>query len=165
MKWIAAVFLALTAGPALAFPHVDTISSDTLSTVPLRVKTTFTVQLVGYEPHSYWAIRANSGSGPLVQFFDCQAPPDWSCGTYPSGSTNARTFVPPNFGPWPWPGILSFSIVTDRANPCVDLHFENGILGKTPLVNDDYVVEGCLVVDAPTPAAPSSWGWVKATYR
>jgi hypothetical protein len=157
--------VALTAGPALAFPHIDTISSETLSTVPFRVKTTFTIQLVGYEPHSYWAIRVESGSGPVVQFFDCGAPANWLCGSYAPGSTDYLEFVPPNSGPWPWPGVMTFFIVTDQAAPCVSLDFYNGILSKTPRVNEDFVVEGCLVVDAPTPAAMTSWGQMKAIYR
>ena len=60
---------------------------------------------------------------------------------------------------------MTFSIVTDQVAPCVDLDFGNGLLGKTPQTNDDYVVQACLVVDSPTPAATASWGSLKAIYR
>jgi len=91
MRGIAAIVLALAgtvaAGPSFAFPHINTISSETVSTSPIRVKTTFTVELVGYDPGAaYWGIN-------------------------------------------------------------------------------DYVVTGCLVIDAPTPAGASSWGRIKAAYR
>jgi hypothetical protein len=159
-----ALAAVLAAGPSFAFPHINTISSETLSTSPLRVRTTFTVELVGYNPGAaYWGIHVNSGSGPAVQFFGCEAPASWICESYPPGSTDNVEFFPAQ-PTWPWP-MLTFALVTDQAAPCVELDFYNGILGKTPQVNNDYVVSGCLVVDAPTPARSASWGSVKAAYR
>lgn len=154
-----------TAGPAFAFPQIDTIRSETLSTSPLRVRTTFTVQLVGYLPDApYWGLSVEPGQGPAVTFYDCQAPASWNCGFLFPGS-DFLNFNPPQGGEWPWPGVTMFSIVTDQAAPCVNLDFYNGILGKTPQTNNDYVVPACLVVDAPTSAAAASWGSVKAIYR
>jgi hypothetical protein len=151
----------LAAGPAFAFARINTISSETLSTSPLRVRTTFTVEFVGYNPGAaYWAIRITTGTGPAVHFYDCVAPAAWGCG---SGSTEFVEFSPVT-PTWPWPP-MTLSIVTDQAAPCVDFDFYNGILGKTPQVNEDYFVQGCLVVDAPTPAGATSWGRLKVTYR
>ena len=47
----------------------------------------------------------------------------------------------------------------------MEFDFWSGILGKTPQTANDYVVTGCLVVDAPTPAGANSWGRIKAAYR
>ena len=166
MRWIAAVTLvlafALTAAPTFAFPHINTISSETLNTEPLLVNTTFTVQLVGYEPFAYWGFHVEAGEGSGVQFFDCEAPSSWNC--LPSPVATHVHFNPPS-GSWPWPGVMTFTIMTDQAEPCVKLVFENGILGKTPQTNQAYEIAACLVVDAPTPAAPVTWGAIKATYR
>ena len=168
MRWLAvpvALAATLAASPSFAVPRINTISSEVVSTSPLRVKTTFTVQLVGYEPFGYSGIEVFPGTGPAVQFFDCQAPAGWNCGTYPPESTSYLSFDPPLNIAWPWPGVLSFSITTDQADPCVDLQFWNPLLAKTPQVNDSYDVHCCLVVDAPTPTASSSWGHLKAIYR
>ena len=168
MKWIigiAAVFAVGLARPVGAVPRINTISSETISTSPLRIKTTFTVQLVGYEPFGYQGLEVFSGSGPAVHFFACEAPASWSADVWTYGSTSYASFVTPDYYPWPWPGVTTFSITTDQPNPCVSLDFWNPLLSKTPHTNYDYVVDGCLVVDAPTPAGTTSWGAVKAIYR
>jgi len=154
-----------TAGPAFAVPRINTISSETISTSPLRIKTTFTVQLVGYEPFGYQGLEVFNGATPAVNFFECSAPDTWSADVWTFGSVSYASFVTPDHYPWPWPGVLTFSITTDQPNPCVVMDFWNPLLTKTPRTNDTYSVEGCLVVDAPTPAAQTSWGTVKATYR
>ena len=168
MRGIAAIVLALAgtvaAGPSFAFPHINTISSEVVSTSPIRVKTTFTVELVGYNPGAaYWGINITPATGSTVQFYGAEAPASWSGGSYPPGATDNVEFHP-NAPSWPWP-LLTFSIVTDQAAPCVEFDFWNGILGKTPQIANDYVVTGCLVVDAPTPVGASSWGRIKAAYR
>jgi hypothetical protein len=127
MKWIIGVALALpvvlAGSPSLAVPQINTISSETVSTSPLRVKTTFTVQLVGYEPFGYQGMTVYNGSGPTVTFFDCQAPAPWNCGVFSYGSVTLVEFEPPQPYPWPWPGVMTFSITTDQTAPCVALDF------------------------------------------
>ena len=154
-----------TAGPAFAVPRINTISSETISTDPPRVKTTFTVELVGYEPFGYQGLEVFNGSGPTVGFFACEAPASWSADVWTYGSVSFASFVTPDNYPWPWPGVTTFSITTDQANPCVELDFWNPLLSKVPQTNDSYVIDACLVVDAPTPAGSTSWGTVKAMYR
>ena len=152
-------------GPAFAVPRIDTISSEIVSSSPFRVKTTFTVQLVGYEPFGYQGLVLYPGSGPAFTFYDCSAPAPWTCEATSFESANFVQFNPPDFYTWPWPGVMTFSITTDQAAPCVLFDFWNPPLSKTPRTNDSYFVDGCLVVDAPTPATSTSWGSVKATYR
>jgi hypothetical protein len=169
MKWIAVFFtviaVATTAGPSFAYPQINTISSVMVSTSPLLFKTTFTVQLVGYEPFGYDGFKVITGTGPTVTLTDCESPTPWSCHIATTVPTGAAYFIPPTGYPWPWPGIVTFSITSDQAAPCVEIRFQNGLLSKTPRTNSDFIVVGCLVVDAPLPTHSSTWGALKAVYR
>ena len=154
--------LVAAAAPALANPHINVIASETTSTSPLRVKTTFTVENVGYTACCYGAAFyvMSSGVGPTVHFYGAEGNADFTGynpnADYVSFEINSMAA---------YAGVHAFAIVTDQSVPCVDLTFWDPILGKTPTTNSDYVVRGCLAVDMPTPASPSSWGSVKATYR
>jgi hypothetical protein len=153
---------ALTAGPSFAFPQIDTTNSETVSTVPPRYRATFTVTLSGYEPGSFFGFNMQTGTGPLVHFYDAQAPATWNAGT--SAGNDVAYFGSTS---WGQDGTTEFSVLTDQPVPCVRIIFEDPILAKapSPRVTNSYVVEGCLQVDAPTPAHSSSWGSVKASYR
>ena len=69
-----------------------------------------------------------------------------------------------SFDPWHGDaGTLppnTYSIITDQVAPCVRFEFLCVILmGAVP------PIETCLAVDMPVPAARTSWGAVKSTYR
>ena len=170
MRWIAGAVLAisalLTAGPSFAYPQINTISSVMVSASPLLFKTTFTVQLVGYEPSGYDGFRVSTGTGPTVTLSACEAPAPWSCHIATSPLPTGRAyFIPPFDYQWPWPGVATFSITSDQAAPCVEIRFQNGLLSKTPRTNTDFVIVGCLVVDAPLASQSSTWGALKVVYR
>ena len=157
-----ALAAVLTAGPSFAFPQIDTTNSETVSTVPPRYRTTFTVTLSGYEPGSFFGFNIQTGTGPVVHFYDSQAPATWNTGVL---ATNDAAYF--GTSTWGQDGTTEFSIVTDQPVPCVRITFEDPLLSKapSPRVANSYVVDGCLQVDAPTPASPASWGSVKAMYR
>jgi hypothetical protein len=138
-------------------------ASETLSTTPLRVKTTFTYEDVGYRPCCYsvdFYIRS-SGLGPAVHFDQGESDALWTpylmdgdAGVYFQHVDNAA-----------YEGIHTFSIVTDQATPCVEITFWDYLLSRTPTTNSHYLIQACLAVDMPTPARPTSWGSVKSQYR
>ncbi len=67
----------------------------------------------------------------------------------------------------PVPPVITASFVSDQPVPCVRFTFIDFLLARTPspTMNGDYVVDACLRVDAPVPAAPASWGSLKVRYR
>ena len=152
----------LTAGPAFAFPQIDTTNREMVSAVPPRYRATFTVTLSGYEPGSFYGFNMQTGVGPVVHFYDPQAPVTWNAGT---SANNDIAFFGTNS--WGQDGTTEFSIVTDQPVPCVRFIFEDPLLGKSPnsRVANSYVVEGCLEVEAPTATRTMTWGGVKAVYR
>jgi hypothetical protein len=63
-----ALAVSLATSPAFAVPQINVIGSETISTVPPRYKTTFTVQMVGYmPPGAYFGFHLES-SGQGVSF-------------------------------------------------------------------------------------------------
>ena len=101
----------------------------------------------------------NSGLGAPVTFYGTTSPP------YPWGSNYAANGANYYVDGGGIHGLLQFSVTTDQQVPCVKITFLDGLLSKTPQMESNYVVTGCLAVDMPTPAAPTSWGGVKAIYR
>jgi hypothetical protein len=159
-----ALVLAISATPALAFPHVNVTASETISTVPPRYKTTFTVELVGYNPPAAWygVELSSSGQGAPVTFYatECPAYP-WSCS---NNSTLAWYYR--DGGGLGGPAT-QFSVTTDQQVPCLRIRIPDMLLAKTPTprVENDYVITACLAVDMPTPAGATTWGSLKAIYR
>lgn len=154
---------ATAASSAFAVPQINVISSETVSTVPPRYKTTFTIQFVGYmPPGAYYGFDLeSSGLGAPVTFHGAESP------AYPWQSHYAPTMAEYFVDGGGFQGLLQFSVTTDQQVPCVTITFLDMLLSKTPTrqVQNNYVVKGCLAVDMPTPAAQATWGSVKAFYR
>lgn len=168
MKFLApAVFLAaafaVSSTPAYAVPQINVLSNETISTIPPRYKTTFTMQLVGFNPPAAWYGMqiSSSGQGAPVTFYgtECPAYP-WSCH---SSLSLAEYYKDGGLGG----PATQFSVTTDQLIPCVQIRFPNALLFKTPTprVDNDYVITACPAADMPTPASSTTWGNLKATYR
>ena len=159
-----ALAVAISATPAMAFPQINVTANETLSTVPPRYKTTFTFQLVGYNPPAAWYgnLLSSSGQGAPVTFYgtECPAYP-WSCSNTPAGASYYK-----DGGGLGGPA-MQFSVTTDQLVPCVSIRIPDMLLAKvpTPRVENDYIITACLAADMPTPAGPASWGCLKAIYR
>lgn len=156
---------AAIAAPASAWPYIDVTASEVLSVDPPRVRTTFDLSFVGYHPGGGPAFFITPlASQPALHLLECQAPASWYCQPSPQGD-----FLDFNFHPLggPWPPSFTFSIVTDQAIPCVRFLFWDPLLGKvpSPSLNATYEIEACLLVDAPVPTRPASWGSMKSLYR
>ena len=157
-----ALAVALAAAPTFAFPHIDTVACDTLSTNPLRVRTTFNLDLVGPGSWCWFDVEPRPvGPQPAdsTHFYDCGAPSGWQCGFF---STPFLHFVLTLKCFGSGEHFLGFSVVANRPAPCARF-----IFGAPVLLLDDgsYTVEGCLGLDGPVPATPTTWGHIKATYR
>ena len=169
MRWIAGASLAcamvfLTVAPSLAIPTITVTANEVISTVPPRYKTTFKLELVGYNPIAAWyGIQlTSSGLGPAVNFYGMECPSyPWSC-----SSTVAMAAAYKDGGGLTGPPT-QFSVVTDQLIPCVKIRIPDMLLAKapTPRLQNDYVITACLAADMPTPTSPSTWGFVKAIYR
>jgi len=148
---------------AFAVPQINVISSETISTVPPRYKTTFTVQFVGYmPPGAYFGFDLeSSGLGAPVSFYGTESP------AYPWTSQYNSGYAVYYVDGGGIQGLLQFSVTTDQQVPCLTITFLDMLLSKTPTrqVQNNYVIKGCLAVDMPTPAEQTSWGSVKAIYR
>jgi len=153
----------LAATPAFAVPHIHVTGSETVSTTPLRVKTTFTVEDVGYRPCCYSVdfFITSSGLGPAVHFYQGESDALWTP-YLTAGDANVYFQHTDNSA---YSGLHTFAIVTDQVAPCVELRFWDYLLSKTPTTNNDYVIQACLAVDLPTPARAASWGALKVIYR
>ena len=160
------VLLALAAPPAAsAWPLLDVTASEVLSTDPPRVKTTFTVTDQGSLPPGWcpWAWFEVSPQAPgtpgAPQFFACEAPTTGACHALAYDAVPRFEFNPWNGGTGSLPAN-TYSIVTDRAEPCVRFDFFCIVLmGGVPSI------ETCLLVDMPVPSSSTSWGAVKSIYR
>jgi hypothetical protein len=156
------------AAPASAWPYIDVTASEVLSVDPPRVRTTFELSFVGYGQYYWEFLVLPLGSEPAAQLYDCQAPAAWACQVN-QGAPPASALVFYHDGgstPIP-PPPATFSIVTDRADPCVHIEFIDPVLAKSPAasMSANYGVDACLLVDAPVPTRPASWGSVKSLYR
>ena len=141
--------------PASAWPVIRALATEPAGTPdhPL-VRTWFTLDYVGSGPRSD---RFSFGRVDGEQMFGCIAPAGWDCFAFPKGPsvTSYRRID----GPLP-PPALTFAVDSVTGEPCVHFQFFTG----TNVVSD-YDFFGCLEVDGPVPAAPTSWGRVKSTYR
>lgn len=164
--WIvlAALLPATSAG---AWPHLDVTASEVVSTDPPRYRTTFTIVETGdtgypntcpWESFSVSALDPESPEAPILE--SCTASAPWTCIGVEYGGVPTIDFYPSGPGGDPR-RVNSFSIVTDRVEPCVRIEYSCVILLGSPPPD----MEACLAVDMPTPASPSSWGRVKAIYR
>jgi len=150
----------LTATPAFAWPYIDVTSSEVLSVDPPRVRTTFEISFPGYNPLLDPLHFAVTPLDPAtLHILECGAPPLWLCGppdpansggVYFNGFTHHPPYVPVN----------AFSIVADRADPCVAIEFD-----QLPTMEGGYRIDACLLLDAPVPARPATWGSMKVRYR
>jgi hypothetical protein len=164
--WIVLATL-LPASAAQAWPHLDVTASEVVSTDPPRYRTTFTIVETGATGYPYtcpWvafivsALDPASPEAPILE--SCSASAPWTCVGAVYGGVPTIQFYPAGQGGDPF-RENSFSIVTDRVEPCVRIEYYCVILlgGPPP------AMEACLAVDMPTPASPSSWGQVKAIFR
>lgn len=151
--------------PASAYPVIQVTACDTLGVDPLRVRTTFDLSWTGFGFEYGWFVVQPQVQEPVppdsTHLYDCQAPPTWVCRAFGSdfslefSRTQAATS---NSG--------IFSIVSDRAVPCVNIVFISNVLSRTPNFNDGgYFIQTCLSCDMPVPAARASWGSLKSRYR
>lgn len=159
-----ALAAAAFAAPASAWPYIDVTASEVLSVDPPRVRTTFEISFVGWGPGCSAQFFEVSPLDPeTLHIYECGAPPSWVCGAAFPGSHGGRYFNGTGGQPLP----LAFSIVTDQADPCVQIVFFDPVLARapSPTMNADCLLEACLLVDAPVPAQPGTWGSLKSRYR
>jgi hypothetical protein len=166
----AAAFAAFAAfaAPASAWPYIDVTASEVLSVDPPRVRTTFELSFAGYHPYFDPGYFEVTPLDPAALHNDeCGGPPLWVCGSTTPAATGGVFFSAYHGSGAPYAPVNIFSIVTDRAAPCVRIDFYDPVLVKAPApaVNADYRIEACLLVDAPVPVGPRTWGHLKATYR
>jgi hypothetical protein len=158
-----AVAASLVASPSSAYFRITTVACDTVGTIPLQVRTTFNVDLVG--PGGYcWIFVDPLPVGPLpadsTHFYAAVAPAGWFAIPEFPGS---QGFMLARQGQQCFgtgDHFEGFQLITNRSGPCA--HF---IFGQPLLDASDAVGDGCLVVDGPVPAQATSWGEVKAIYR
>jgi hypothetical protein len=152
---------AALAAPASAWPYIDVTASEIVSVTPPRVRTTFEISFAGYNPlmdPGYFEITPLDPAN--LHIFDCGGPPLWVCGpSFPAG-TGGVYFSSYHGSGAPYAPVNTFSIVADQASPCVAIEF-----AQLPIMEGGYRIDACLLVDAPVPTQPKSWGSVKAVYR
>ena len=157
---LALTLLAFAAVPSHAFPHITVTACDTISTSPLQVKTTFTLDMV--PPTGTW-YDMFVGALPGTQLIGIAgAPAGFFTQVVPDGSP-APTLYFTKPGDYFHDGahLEGFAIVADRAAPCVTIRFSGAVL----LEDFNYNLQGCLMKDGPVPAAVTSWGQLKSLYR
>ena len=159
---------AVLAAPASAWPYIDVTASEVLSVDPPRVRTTFDLSFAGYHPYfdpGYFDVSPLDPAA--LHIYECGAPPLWVCGPSFPAAAGGVGFSSYHGSGAPYAPVNTFSIVTDRAAPCVRIDFYDPVLAKASLLtmNADYRIEACLLVDAPVPAQPKSWGSLKSSYR
>lgn len=162
-----ALAAAAFAAPASAWPYIDVTASEVLSVDPPRVRTTFEITSVGYEPgasYQFFSIYP-FGSEPLAHLHDCGAPPGWTCGGDFPLELGGLFFNGSNASDWA--PVLTFAIVTDLSAPCVRFVFYDPVLAKSPspTMHYDVQIDACLLLDAPVPTQTKTWGSVKSRYR
>ena len=166
MKLLGSVLLAIMAAltcsqPTAAYPLLQVTACDTLSTDPLRVRTTFDLSSFaggGYDGFVIHPMPLSFDPTPedSLHFYDCGSPPGWHCDRYPNYAP--LFFVPDDFY-WTGESVRGFTIVSNRAAPCVLMIFGTVVIGS------EYSIATCLRCDAPVPARHASWGGVKSIYR
>jgi hypothetical protein len=164
--FVPAILLALTVGalaaPAFAFPRISTVACDTVSTSPLRVRTTFNLDFAGPGGWNWLDMQplpVGPAPGDTTHFYDCGAPASVNCFLIGGGFVE---FYPADRSGFHDGGhFAGLSIVTNRPSPCALFLFETGLLDDS----GDAVGPGCLVLDGPVPATPATWGSLKARYR
>ena len=161
MLFLLALGAAASAAPAAAWPYIDVTASEVLSVTPPRVRTTFEISFAGYNPLMDPSYLTVSPIDPTtLHIFECGGPAPWTCGpssSYPA--TAGGVYFNAHSGGYE-PQRNTFTIVTDLANPCVAIDFAD-----LPTMEGGYHIEACLLVDAPVPVRPASWGTVKSIYR
>jgi len=147
---------------ASAYPIFDVVSSEVLSVDPPRVKTTFTITEYGGMPPGgcgwccFMVTALDPGSATAPHFFDCESPEEgwFDC--------QVEDDVAVHFGHGQLPEVPgTYSIVTDRAAPCVSVEYICVVLMGSP----PPPTEACLTPDMPVPTVASTWGAIKSRYR
>jgi hypothetical protein len=141
--------------PAGAWPVIRATGTEPAGTpgVPL-VRTHFTVDFAGTGPVSDRFVLSRIDGH---QILGCDAPPGWDCFAFTKGPSFVQ--YQRAGGPLP-PPALAFALDSIDGEPC--LRF---LLYTSPNDVPDYDFTGCLIVDGPVPAVPSTWGAVKSFYR
>ena len=160
-----AALLLLGASAAHAFPHVTVTSSEVLQADPLRVRTTFDVDLVGPGGWCWFSLVERGwwtpASGDTTKLYGSTPPSGWTS----TDPIDHRVYFFP-------PGDMSncfasgdhfsgFAIVTNKVAPCFHIIFATPLLG----LDGSYHIDACLAADGPTPARATTWGALKSTYR
>ncbi|MGH9866912.1 MAG: hypothetical protein ACREAA_01940 [Candidatus Polarisedimenticolia bacterium] len=168
MKQLTIAFL-LTVGawahssPVSAWPIIEVTACDTLNVDPLRVQTTFDIY-VSTNPVYCWFFMWPAPAGPAPEdsthFFDCGAPPNWTCNIRHGDSRGGPIFdFYGDLNECIGERVAGFWIVSDQEAPCIQAFFGN------PVIGDEYFLEACFRCDMPVPAQRASWGSVKSRYR
>ena len=172
VRFAGLLFLGMSsiAAPAFAWPIIDVTAIETLSVDPPLYRTSFAISSAGYNPgitYQYFDIVALDPATLHLQ--DPVGPPGWTTGPCTDGDTGCVFFSALWGEGAPVPAVITGSIVSDQSEPCVRIQFFDPVilLAKTPapVVDANFAVEMCLVLDAPGPALPISWGGLKSTYR
>jgi len=155
----------LAASAAQAVPHITVKSSEVVQADPLRVKTTFDVDLVG--PGSWcWIELVQAGAWPpsagdTTQIYACSPPSGWDC----SGPVDHRVIYSEVGDPFQCFGegahFSGFTVTTNKMAPCFHIIFATPLLG----LDGSYHIDGCLAADGPVPAQTLTWGALKSVYR
>lgn len=162
---LAALLAVAVPSVASAWPLLDVTASEVLSVDPPRVKTTFTVVEQGSLPPGWcpWAwfdiSPLHPGTPEAPQFFACDAPTGGQCVVTEYAGVPYASYIPDHGTSGTLPANI-YSIITDRAAPCVRIDF-----GCVILLGGVPSLETCLLVDMPVPATSTSWGALKSIYR
>jgi len=146
------------ATPASAWPYLEVIGVEVLSTEPLRVRTTCTITEIGFRP-IYGEIMIMPLDHATTRLYECSATDPLECYHFSNATESAIGLS------WISLPVKTFSIVSDQMAPCVKFRFIDNLLGghQNPVYAPD--IDACLSEDLPVPAARVSWGNVKSQYR
>lgn len=142
---------------ALAWPSSDVTASEVLSVDPPRVKTTFTITETGpTDPGSCgWAAFSVQAAEPTApgapHFFSCVGSSPWQCALADEVGVPTLYFYPDGGGGDPRQDN-SFSITTDRPEPCVRVEYLCIVLMGSP----SAPFEACLSVMPSCASRPRS---------
>lgn len=170
---LACALLIVAAVPARAFPHLTVTACDTVSTSPLVVRTTFTLDIPG--PAGPWCDFLMVGQAATgTQLIDCAGvPAGFTCNKSVGGALGepgpALDFFQPGRCFATNDHFEGFQFLANRAAPCVFIVFKGPLLldgsFRVNSLDGSYGIRGCLMKDGPVPAAVTSWGQLKSLYR
>jgi hypothetical protein len=127
---VLSALLVLVASAAQAFPHITVTSSEVTQADPLRVKTTFDVDLVGPGGWCWFSMIEwgwwTPASGDTTKVYDGVPPPGWTT----SGAVDHRIYFFPAGNDCFGPGahFTGFAIVTNKMAPCLHIAYQTPLL-------------------------------------